>query len=209
MKFDEMVWGAGSSETYQCDENSNHKFRVTRDCLIDWPKNFKIYLINVLVVDKNDEVVGKASDKIVEGDRVLCCPICKHPHFNGFTRVVNQVGDIVDILTQNSLKDPINTHFDVETLRVDDGTQPTIGESSIKQQKVLDRDYEIDKFLINCKTCIDLIDKKHGKEIPKKFILDSMKCPLCENGILCYTISDYNGHIHGKCTTEHCIQWME
>ena len=93
MKFDEMVENS-LSDTFQCDENKNHKFRVTRECLIDWPKNFKIHFINILVVEKNDNVVRKVSDHIVEGDRILCCPICKRQHFDGFAPAVKQFGDI-------------------------------------------------------------------------------------------------------------------
>jgi len=36
-----------------------------------------------------------------------------------------------------------------------------------------------------------------------------IKCPKC-GGILNYTCAiDYNGHVHGKCETENCLQWMQ
>ena len=35
-----------------------------------------------------------------------------------------------------------------------------------------------------------------------------IKCPKC-NGILIFSVSGYNGHIHGRCETEDCLCWME
>jgi len=34
------------------------------------------------------------------------------------------------------------------------------------------------------------------------------KCPVCE-GTLRYAVASYNGHIHAKCDTNGCVQWME
>lgn len=34
------------------------------------------------------------------------------------------------------------------------------------------------------------------------------QCPLC-SGILRYSVSSYNGHMHAQCETEGCVQWME
>jgi hypothetical protein len=33
-------------------------------------------------------------------------------------------------------------------------------------------------------------------------------CPSC-SGALRYTVSAYNGHMHGRCMKEGCVQWME
>ena len=33
-------------------------------------------------------------------------------------------------------------------------------------------------------------------------------CPIC-HGTIRYAVSSYNGHIHAKCETEGCVQWME
>lgn len=54
---------------------------------------------------------------------------------------------------------------------------------------------------------IELIKEKHGPGKPKKFIKGFIKCPKC-GGKLFYTISNYNGHIWGKCQTENCVGWM-
>lgn len=38
--------------------------------------------------------------------------------------------------------------------------------------------------------------------------VSEMTCPIC-GGLLRYSVAAYNGHIHGKCETEGCVQWME
>jgi hypothetical protein len=52
------------------------------------------------------------------------------------------------------------------------------------------------------------IYSKHGKEKPKKDIVDVMECPKC-GGDLHYRISSYNGHIRGQCETINCLNWMQ
>lgn len=43
----------------------------------------------------------------------------------------------------------------------------------------------------------------------KEFVEGTMECPICGKKRW-YMISDhYNGHIHSKCETENCINWME
>ncbi len=37
----------------------------------------------------------------------------------------------------------------------------------------------------------------------------SVPCPACEVGTLHWSISGYNSHMHGKCTTRGCLNWME
>lgn len=37
---------------------------------------------------------------------------------------------------------------------------------------------------------------------------DSMKCPLCTDGQLRYSVASYNGHMHAGCTNG-CVSWME
>jgi len=36
----------------------------------------------------------------------------------------------------------------------------------------------------------------------------TITCPSCK-GNLQYSISSYNGHVHGQCKTEGCLQWMQ
>lgn len=34
------------------------------------------------------------------------------------------------------------------------------------------------------------------------------KCPLCEDGLIRYSVASYNGHMHAGCT-KGCVSWME
>ena len=46
--------------------------------------------------------------------------------------------------------------------------------------------------------------KKHAG----KSFGEVIECPACK-GRLHLSISSYNGHVHGRCETEHCVSWME
>jgi len=37
----------------------------------------------------------------------------------------------------------------------------------------------------------------------------SVTCPVCRSGTLSYTVASYNGHIHGHCSTDGCLSWMQ
>lgn len=47
-------------------------------------------------------------------------------------------------------------------------------------------------------------EKNKGKDAQESF-----PCPACEKGTLNLSISAYNGHVWGKCTTDNCLAWME
>lgn len=34
-------------------------------------------------------------------------------------------------------------------------------------------------------------------------------CPVCNGGLIRYSVSAYNGHRHAKCTTDGCVCFME
>lgn len=34
-------------------------------------------------------------------------------------------------------------------------------------------------------------------------------CPVCKTGDLHYSVSGYNGHMHGRCSTNGCVSWMQ
>jgi hypothetical protein len=36
-----------------------------------------------------------------------------------------------------------------------------------------------------------------------------MDCPVCKTGKLKYSRAGYNGHVHGRCSTNGCVAWME
>lgn len=37
----------------------------------------------------------------------------------------------------------------------------------------------------------------------------TVPCPICEDGVIRYSVAAYNGHMHGMCSTAKCIRWME
>lgn len=37
----------------------------------------------------------------------------------------------------------------------------------------------------------------------------SIPCPSGCGGTLRYSVASYNGHMHGKCSTQGCVSWME
>lgn len=50
------------------------------------------------------------------------------------------------------------------------------------------------------------IEQTEGK---RRGVSGSMLCPVCTTGTLQYSIASINGHIHGRCSTEDCVSWME
>lgn len=68
---------------------------------------------------------------------------------------------------------------------------------------------EKDKSFKNVMTARKAITDKEGTKKPSVNIQDSILCPVCFDGQLHYRISSYNGHIHARCTAEHCVSWME
>lgn len=37
----------------------------------------------------------------------------------------------------------------------------------------------------------------------------NIPCPVCEGGTLHFSRAGYNGHIHARCSTKGCMNWME
>jgi hypothetical protein len=68
---------------------------------------------------------------------------------------------------------------------------------------------EINIFIGNMQLARKAITDIHGTKKPKENIRSAMPCGVCRTGTLHYSISSYNGHIHAKCDTPKCIQWME
>ena len=36
-----------------------------------------------------------------------------------------------------------------------------------------------------------------------------MKCPICVDGTIHYSVASCNGHIYAGCSTQYCIRFME
>jgi len=53
--------------------------------------------------------------------------------------------------------------------------------------------------------------REHHKSVPKgneSNVVYTMTCPVCSKALR-YRVSGYNGHIHAKCETDGCVQFME
>jgi len=67
---------------------------------------------------------------------------------------------------------------------------------------------ELKERMKHVNSSIKAIHEKHGSGKPESQIFDSIECPQCK-GVLEYTVSSYNGHIHGRCKTDDCLSWMQ
>ena len=77
------------------------------------------------------------------------------------------------------------------------------------QQNADNDDKEFDLIFAKVKQARCAITDKHGTKKPPESIRDNMPCPCCEAGVLHYSISSYNGHIHAACDSKVCVSWME
>lgn len=79
--------------------------------------------------------------------------------------------------------------------------------------EISSEDAEIDAAFYRIICCIKAILRKHGHKKPKKFHKGTIRCPICKKkgirGTLKYSISHYNGHIHGHCTAKNCVDWIQ
>lgn len=39
--------------------------------------------------------------------------------------------------------------------------------------------------------------------------ISEIACPCCDGGKLRYSVANYNGHMHARCSTNGCVSWME
>jgi len=56
-------------------------------------------------------------------------------------------------------------------------------------------------------TCLPLIAALK-QEFSKEGGSGTRPCPVCGNN-LHFSVSSYNGHVHGQCETKDCLNWME
>ena len=73
-------------------------------------------------------------------------------------------------------------------------------------EAVAEADRAFENVLIARKAIVDAIGpwKREVSESGR------IHCPICKKKAgLAYSRSGYNGHIHGKCDTDGCLNWME
>lgn len=106
----------------------------------------------------------------------------------------------------DSVKDDKGTFAHIPCLRDDKATITcSLALFPTRNEAIKDIE-ESDKAFENCILARVAIVKRHKG---KTGIVDTMPCPVCKTGILHYSISSYNGHIHGHCETKNCVSWME
>lgn len=59
--------------------------------------------------------------------------------------------------------------------------------------------------LVHTVEAIAIITKQNDEDKKGRGII---VCPACQ-GKLHYSVASYNGHVHGSCETQECLQWMQ
>ena len=67
---------------------------------------------------------------------------------------------------------------------------------------------EIDAHFVKTIAAIKVSSAWRLKPKPASDRQDVVECPVCK-GKLHLSQSAYNGHVHGKCETADCVEWME
>lgn len=95
-----------------------------------------------------------------------------------------------DVMKERLLDIPC---FSKTGLVCDKYTEPT--DEQLKEQK--DGQEKSFKGMCEAIKLIKETNKQHG----------IIPCPICSKN-LAFTVSGYNGHIHGGCETKGCLAWM-
>lgn len=67
---------------------------------------------------------------------------------------------------------------------------------------------EFDAYMEKTFAAINVARAWRVKPKPAQDRSGTVECPVCK-GKLHLSQSAYNGHVHGKCETADCVQWME
>jgi len=78
-------------------------------------------------------------------------------------------------------------------------------QQGMTREEAEEEEERFQRMLANTAKAREAIIAKEGKT---RGVTDSIDCPIC-GGVLHYSISGYNGHIHAVCTTDGCVAWME
>lgn len=122
---------------------------------------------------------------------------CKH--FTGIQHDVCKVG-----VKYADVKDESVKPFRWPCLDKSCTTCPKVEYYTKEEAEAQEREFE--QAYARISTALKAIHAKHGKA---RGLASTMPCPNNCGGTLHYSISGYNGHIHGKCTTKGCCSWMQ
>jgi len=70
-------------------------------------------------------------------------------------------------------------------------------------------DREFSEAIRNTTVAMKLASQWRVKPKPDADRETTVGCPVCKTGELRMTQSAHNGHVHGRCSTEGCVFWME
>ena len=80
-------------------------------------------------------------------------------------------------------------------------TQTELDQQEIEIKNIIER---------TMKARIAIVEYLKSKNLLRSNTSGKISCPICETGTLHFSIAGaYNGHIHAKCTTDKCVEWME
>lgn len=74
-------------------------------------------------------------------------------------------------------------------------------------EEIQNFDKVMDKAMADMMLTIPLCQNIKKEHKGKQWV-GIVECPICK-GSLHVSHSSYNGHVHGKCDTENCLNWME
>lgn len=75
------------------------------------------------------------------------------------------------------------------------------------EQVQADRE-ESEHWMERFRIALKVVSKWRVKPKPEHDRRDIVECPVCRGRLHLFQ-SAYNGHVHGKCETVDCVQWME
>ena len=94
---------------------------------------------------------------------------------------------------------------------------PCLGESKDAIAKCPQYSGYTDEELAERETMMEARYQRMG--VIRKAIVESVKatgirggempCPACQMGTVRYSQASYNGHVHARCSTPNCANWME
>lgn len=68
---------------------------------------------------------------------------------------------------------------------------------------------EQEKSLAETLVAYAAVRERIGTRKPTTDLVGEMLCPVCDEGTLRYSVSSYNNHLWGCCSTESCVRWVE
>lgn len=125
--------------------------------------------------------------------------MCECVHFTGIQHDTCKVGVVYRDVSDKSMKPYGFPCLQMHVTTCDKRQYPTLEEATATVDAW-------DRAFNRVDTCMKAIREKHGKA---RGLVGDMPCPMACGGTLRYSIANYNGHVHGQCSTDGCASWMQ